>query len=198
MTSDHPTDTPLSARFRLVLLAVLVVLVLVSGVALSALATSRLDVSLSPLSISSKAHEVQADRDAVMLQTQQFVMRVNTYGPQLLDSSGQMPEYRKLVKEVITPKFAVSFDQSVTAAEQSVKSYGIQRTCAVFRTGVEVLDSDSAQVLVAGSFSSTYENKKGKRVPTGEPSPFRLRVSLVKINDRWLVDNYEPVVQEGQ
>ena len=198
MTSDHPTDTPLSARFRLVLLAVLVVLVLVSGVALSALATSRLDVSLSPLSISSKAHEVQADRDAVMLQTQQFVMRVNTYGPQLLDSSGQMPEYRKLVKEVITPKFAVSFDQSVTAAEQSVKNYGIRRTCAVFRTGVEVLDSDSAQVLVAGSFSSTYQNKKGKRVPNGGPTPFRLRVSLVKINDRWLVDNYEPVVQEGQ
>ena len=36
-----------------------------------------------------------------------------------------MPEYRTRVKEVITPKFAVSFDKSVSVAEQSVKNYGL-------------------------------------------------------------------------
>ena len=76
-----------------------------------------------------------------------------------------MPEYRSRVKAVITPKFAVSFDQSVAIAEQSVKNYGLHRTCAVFATGVEVLDSDSAQVLVAGSFSQTARNQQGKRGP---------------------------------
>ena len=83
---------------------------------------------------------------------------------------------------MITPKFAVSFDQSVAVAEQSVKNYGLHRTCAVFATGVELLDSDTAQVLVAGSFSQTARNQQGKEVPTGEPAPFRLRVSLDKID----------------
>jgi hypothetical protein len=97
------------------------------------------------------------------------------------------------VKAVITPKFATSFDQSVAVAEQSVKNYGLDRTCAVFSTGVEVIDSDSAQVLVAGSISQTVKNRAGKRVSAGEPAPFRLRVSLDKIDGQWLVDDYAPV-----
>ena len=189
VTSDPTTDTPRSARFRLVLLGVLVVLLLATLGTMIWLAATRLGGT---------ADREQSDREAVMSTTQQFVMRVNTYGPDELDSSGQMPQYRKLVKEVITPKFAVSFDQSVTAAEQSVKNYGLQRVCAVYGTGVEVLDADSAQVLVAGSFSQSYENKKGKRVSTGDPNPFRLRVSLVKINDQWLVDDYEPITGPGE
>ena len=136
---------------------------------------------------------VQADREAAMAATEQFVLRVNTYGPKLLDSDGQMPAYRSRVKDVITAKFAVSFDKSVSVAEQSVKTYGLDRTCAVFATGVEVIDSDSAQVLVAGSLSQTVLNKTGKRVSTGEPAPFRLRVSLDKIDGTWLVDDYQPV-----
>ena len=140
-----------------------------------------------------RSDSLQADREAAMAQTQQFVMRVNTYGPQLLDGQGQMPTYRSRVKSVITPKFAVSFDKSVTLAEQSVKSYGLARTCAVYATGVEVLDSDTAQVLVAGSFSQAARTQQGKEVPTGEPAPFRLRVSLDKIDGTWLVDDYQPV-----
>jgi hypothetical protein len=139
------------------------------------------------------AGTLQADREAAMAQTQQFVLRVNTYGPSLLDANGQMPEYRSRVKAVITPKFAVSFDQGVTVAEQSVKNYGVNRTCAVFATGVEQIGSDSAQVLVAGSFSETVKNKSGKRVSAGEPAPFRLRVTLDKIDGRWLVDGYQTV-----
>jgi Mce-associated membrane protein len=121
------------------------------------------------------------------------VLRVNTYGPSLLDSQGQMPTYRQRVKAVITPKFAVSFDQGVTVAEQSVKNYHLKRTCAVYGTGTEVIDSDSAEVLVAGSISQTVLNKKGKRISTGEPSPFRLRVTLDKIDGKWLVDDYQTV-----
>jgi hypothetical protein len=139
------------------------------------------------------ASDVQAEREAAMSTTQQFVMRVNTYGPSLLDSQGRMPAYRSRVKAVITPKFAVSFDQTVPLAEQSVKNYRIRRTCAVYSTGVEVIDSDSAQVLVAGSISQTAPDAKGKRVAAGEPAPFRLRVSLDRIDGRWLVDDYQPV-----
>jgi Mce-associated membrane protein len=175
--------SPRSALFRVVLLGALIVALVASLAWVAVLASHR----------SGPADDLQADREAAMATTQQFVMRVNTYGPSLLDSSGQMPKYRSLVKAVITPKFAASFEQTVPVAERSVKSYGLQRTCAVFATGVEVIDSDSAQVLVAGSISQTAKNRAGKRVSAGEPAPFRLRVSLDKIDGRWLVDDYQPV-----
>jgi Mce-associated membrane protein len=184
VTSDHPTSAPRAALFRLVLLGVLVLALVASVISAVVLFSHRHGDSGSLL---------QADREDAMSSTQQFVLRVNTYGPSLLDSSGQMPEYRSLVKAVITPKFAVSFDQGVTVAEQSVKNYGVDRTCAVFATGVEQIDTDSAQVLVAGSFSETLKNKQGKRVSAGEPAPFRLRVSLDKIDGHWLVDDYQTV-----
>ncbi len=174
---------PRSALFRLVLAGVLV-LALVGALVWVQVLRSHRDGS---------ADAVQRDREAAMATTQQFVLRVNTYGPSLLDPQGQMPRYRSLVKAVITPKFAASFDQSVPVAEQSVKNYGLDRTCAVFSTGVEVIDSDSAQVLVAGSISQTVKNRSGKRVSTGDPTPFRLRVSLDKIGGKWLVDDYAPV-----
>jgi Mce-associated membrane protein len=182
---DVPSSgpSPHSALFRIVLLGVLTV-ALVASLGWVALLASHRNGSTDAL---------QADREAAMATTQQFVMRVNTYGPSLLDSSGQMPTYRSQVEAVITPKFAASFEQTVPVAEKSVKSYGLQRTCAVFSTGVEVIDSDSAQVLVAGSISQTVENRAGKRVSAGEPAPFRLRVSLDKIDGTWLVDDYQPV-----
>jgi Mce-associated membrane protein len=191
VTPEGPAEpeAPRATRFRAVLLAVLAVALVVSGAFAWHLGPSR---HVWPFSGGS-GNKVQADREAVMAQTQQFVLRVNTYGPSMLDAQGQMPTYRSRVKAVITPKFAVSFDQSVAVAEQSVKNYGLDRTCAVYSTGVEVIDSDSAQVLVAGSISQTVKNRKGKRVPAGEPSPFRLRVSLDKIDGTWLVDDYQPV-----
>ena len=189
VTPETEAATPRATRFRAVLLAVLAVALVVSGALALHLGSSR---HVWPFA-EGATDRSQADREAVLGQTQQFVLRLNTYGPAQLDSQGRMPAYRRQVKEVITPKFAVSFDQSVAVAEQSVKNYGLHRTCAVFATGVEVLDADSAQVLVAGSFSQTARDRKGKEVPTGEPAPFRLRVSLDKIDGRWLVDDYQPV-----
>ena len=188
-TDERPDETaraaqpPRSAPFRLVVLAALVL----------ALAASLGWVAVLRSHRTGAADDLQSEREAAMSATQQFVMRVNTYGPSLLDRQGRMPAYRSRVKAVITPKFAASFDQSVPVAEQSVKNYGLDRTCAVFATGVEVIDSDSAQVLVAGSISQTVKNRRGKRVPAGEPAPFRLRVSLDRIDGKWLVDDYAPV-----
>lgn len=174
---------PRSALFRLILVGALAVALVASLAWIAVLRSHR----------TGSAGDLQSNREAAMLTTQQFVMRVNTYGPSLLDAQGQMPKYRSRVKAVITPKFAASFEQSVPVAEQSVKNYGLARTCAVFSTGVEVIDSDSAQVLVAGSISQTVKNRNGKRVSTGDPAPFRLRVSLDKIDGKWLVDDYAPV-----
>jgi len=191
--SERPPSAPRAAVFRLVLLALLTLALVASIVWIPILLAHRQVTVFGRTLGSDDAATVQADREAAMAATEQFVLRVNTYGPQLLDSQGQMPAYRTRVKQVITPKFAVSFDKSVPVAEQSVKNYGLDRTCAVFATGVEVIDSDSAQVLVAGSISQTVLNRHHKRVSAGEPSPFRLRVSLDQIDGHWLVDDYQPV-----
>ena len=191
--TDLPASAPRAPRFRLVLLAALLLALVATVLWIPFLLAHRQVTVFGRTLGSDDAAVVQADREAAMAATEQFVLRVNTYGPKLLDSDAQMPAYRTRVKEVITPKFAASFDKSVSVAEQSVKAYGLDRTCAVFATGVEVIDSDSAQVLVAGSISQTVLNRKGKRVSTGEPSPFRLRVSLDQIDGKWLVDDYQPV-----
>lgn len=179
-SASGATRTPRSPRFRLVLLIVLVVIALGSGGALAAVVAGRGEGPVS-----------QPQRDEVMSVARRFMLAINNYGPALLDDKGQMPQYRSDVTALITPKFQASFDQSVTIAEQTAAA-GLTRTADVFATGVADLDQDSATVLVAGSFTNSYRNKKGKTVDD-EPAPFRVAVSIVKIGGKWIVDDFTPV-----
>ena len=178
-----PVGAPRAPLFRLVLLGVLVVALVASVATAAALWSHR----------RGHADALQSQREAAMAQTQQFVLRANTYGPSMLDAQGKMTAYRSRVEAVITPKLAASFEQGAAGTEQTVRSYHVSRRCAVYATGVEVMDTDSAEVLVAGSISETRPGKNGHQVPTGAPAPFRLRVSLDRIDGRWLVDSYAPV-----
>ena len=173
-----------SAGFRTVLLGVLVVLSLV--------ATGVLAWAL--LARGGDDDAVQASREEVMAQTEQFMLRMGTYGPELLDEQGAMPEYRDRVKGVITDKFAASFDSEAGTAEQLVAQAGVDRTADVFATGVSSIDEDSARTLVAGTFSDSYE-VKGESVEQ-EPIPFRIEVSLVKVGGEWRVDDFDPVTTD--
>ena len=112
------------------------------------------------------------------------------------DGKLDMAKYRQLVSEVITPKFRTSFESGVTAAEQTVAKAGVARTAKVFATGVSTIDADSATALVAGSFTNSYP--QGKRRVNADPAPFRVRVTLVKTDGKWLVDNFTPVTGEAQ
>lgn len=178
--------SPQASTFRLALLGVLVVALLATaGTAIWLLADRQ-----------GETGDRQQDREAVMAQAEQFMLRVNTYGPDLLDEEGgTMSRYRDLVTEVITPKFLTSFEQGVTAAEQTVAQAGVARTAKVFATGVSAVDADSATALVAGSFTNSYPGRKDKRV-TDDPAPFRVEVSLVKTGGTWLVDDFTPVTGE--
>lgn len=135
------------------------------------------------------------EREQAMSLTDQFVKRLGSYSPDLLDDSGQMPAYRTQVREVITPKFAADFDKQVTTAEQLVAQGGITRTADVFATAVSSIDDDSARVLVAGAFTDSYKQGTGKKARTvdQEPLPFRFTVDLVVIDGKWLVDDFTPV-----
>lgn len=171
-----------STAFRVVLLGVLVIALLASAGTLIWLLADR----------RGEADDLQREREAVMAQSEQFMLRVNTYGPDLLDSQGQMPKYRELVKEIITPKFATSFESGVTAAEQTVAQAGVARTAKVFAVGVSAIDADSATALVAGSLTNSYPRGKNGRV-ADQPAPFRFEVTLVKTDGKWFVDDFTPV-----
>ena len=182
LTGEPSTGERSGATFRVVVLGVLVVALLAAcGTLIWLLAGRRGD-----------AENLQSEREVVMAQTDQFMLRMGTYGPDLLDSQGQMPEYRSRVKAVITPKFATSFDKQAGTAEQLVAQAGVSRKADVFATGVSSIDSDSATALVAGTFTDTY--KKGGQQ---QPVPFRISVSLVKTGGKWFVDDFTPVTGDA-
>ncbi len=188
-SSSDPHERTQSQHFRLALLGVLVVALLASaGVLIWLLADRR-----------GEADDLQAQRETVMAQTEQFMLRTGTFGPDLLDDQEGMPEYREQVKEVITPKFATSFDKQAVAAEQLVAQAGVSREAEVFATGVSVMDEDSATALVAGSFTDSFPQGKNGETVAAEPVPFRIEVELVKTGGEWLVDDFTPITgEEGE
>lgn len=135
------------------------------------------------------------EREDVMSLGDQFVKRLGSYSPDMIDDSGQMPAYRDQVREVITPKFAADFDKEVATAEQLVAQGGITRTADVFATAVSSIDDDSARVLVAGAFTDSYAQGEGQdgETVTQEPLPFRFTIDIVMIDGEWLVDDFTPV-----
>ena len=84
---DEPAAARRTATFRLVLL----------GRAASSLliAWPRQPRSGCSPTGAARPSDAQAERDAVMSQTEQFVLRLNTYGPDELDAQGHLPEYQR-------------------------------------------------------------------------------------------------------
>jgi hypothetical protein len=188
--TEEPGNAPpqvqrLAPRFRRGLLALLVAVTLAGVVALAWLMSTR---GVGAVGVQGDQERLQTEREAVMAQTEQFMLRMGTYGPDLLDDQGRMPDYRERVTAVITPKFAVSFEKEAATAEQLVSQARISRHAEVFASGVSTIDDDSATALVAGTFTDSYP-KGGAR----DPSPFRIEVRLVKVDGRWLVDDFSPV-----
>jgi len=195
--AEQPLDTGSSSPgLRLALLVALIVLLLAATAAVAYLAATR---PVPAVGIDGEESAVQSQREEVMSRAGQFMLRVNTYGPDLLAEDGTMPEYRELVEELITPKFAEDFEKGVPAAEATVVEAGVARTARIFSTAVSAIDADSATALVAGSFTNSYPKKPGseERVEL-DPSPFRVSVEMVKIDGEWLVDDFTPLTGEAE
>lgn len=205
MTSDPTAPAPTrtaSPGFRLALAGLLVVL-LVAGVAVVgyvvATRSSSADGNLAERvsNVAQGRNEIQEERERVMDVASQFLLRVNTYGPDLLDDEGQMPEYRELVSELITAKFRADFEEQVGTAEQTVSQAGLGRTSEVYAVGVSTLDADSATALVAGQFTNSFPQGQGDERTDAAPSQFRVRVELVQVDGEWQVDAFAPVTGGG-
>lgn len=193
-----------SPGFRLglvaVLLLVLVGSLVVTGYLVATRTSSAAGGTLDRVGGLLTGDDAIADeREAVMSVASQFMLRVNTYGPDDLAEDGTMPDYRERVGELITPAFRADFDQQVATAEQTVSQAQLGRACDVFGVGVSAMDADSATALVAGAFTNSYPGagkRADQRIET-DPAPFRVRVSLVRISGEWLVDDFAPVTGGG-
>ncbi|TNM36397.1 hypothetical protein FHP29_19830 [Nocardioides albidus] len=148
----------------------------------------RLDSLIDP------PRDESTDREKVLAAGRTFVQRFNTYGPEMLDTSGKMPDYASLGK-LMTAKFRTVFDKNVGYAEETVKQTQTDRVGTPYAVGVASIDDDSAVVLVAGIVQFTLPDPSAptdasKRVPL-EPLRFRYEVSLVKQHGTWLVDDLD-------
>ena len=188
---EEPSAAP-NGRFRVVLLAILVLALLAAAGMLVWLLAERRGA----------ADQAQSEREAVERQTEQFVLRLNTYGPDDLDAQGHLTDYQEQVTGVITPKFAAAFEKDgLPIAEQVVAQAGYSRSVKVYGVGVESIDGDSAKAIVAAGMTGSYPDPKhpkdeAKRV-AAEPDVLRWTVDLVRSGDTWLVDDYAPVQAEA-
>ena len=196
MTADPEAQRPANApnrTFRLVVTVVLVLLLVAAAGCLVWLLAERRGA----------AADAQRQRDAALRETEQFVLRLNTYGPQDLDDQGHLTDYRDRVLEVMSAKFGSDFEQTgLPLAEQTVAQSGYGRTAEVFGAGVDTMDDDSATVIVAGSLTGSYPDPKAPQDESkrraAEPDVLRWSVDLVKVHGDWLVDDYTPVSAEEE
>lgn len=135
----------------------------------------------------------EAERSELLSLTEQFALRMGTYGPEDLDEKGAMPGYRKRVGELLTTKFRTSFEQSVELAEKSVEQAKVEVKAKVNGMGVASVDEDRASTLIAWETTARYGDGE-----FSDPRQVRSRVSLVKTGGEWLVDDFTPVTGEVQ
>lgn len=138
----------------------------------------------------SGAYGTSAERAKVMATTEQFVLRMGTYGPDDLDKAKKLTDYRKLVKELLTTKFATSFEQSLEIVEQQVAK-GAARAAKVQGVGIASIAANSATALVTWQAKDTVGGE-----PYGDPVQFRWKVTALKVKGEWRIDNFAPVTGE--
>ena len=183
--SATPSDSRTTSRSRFALLVASVLVIVGCLVSLGVLLAKEDDAADNATS------QPQAQREELMSQTQQFVIRVSTFGPSWLDEKNQMPRYVEGVSELMTAKFAASFKESVVIAESQVSQSGYGRSARVYAVGVASMDSDSATVLVGfvrtDSYPKPRDPSKRLKLPGNAE---RWAVELVHTGGEWLVDNY--------
>jgi Mce-associated membrane protein len=171
--TDGSRGGGLSPRLRWGIAGALGVLALV-GAVLLVLAL----VVLRPDYAAARADE-QARADVVRA-AERFTVQVNNYGASSIDG------YQSSITPMLSPKFKGEFDKAMQDIVASVKQAKMSSKGQVLTSAVASVDPDSAQVLVVADANV-------KTVFDTRARHFRWEVSLVKLDGRWLVDNFTPV-----
>jgi len=153
-------------------MAAVLVLLLVAAVAVGTWQFVRL---------SSAEKELDARADVVRV-AEQFAVSVNNYDSESLD------EYKSSVGELLSTKFRADYDKAMEEIVGQAQQAQMESEGEVLASGVATLDSDSARVLVVSDATV-----KTALQEEGIQRHFRWEVSLVKVEGKWLVDDFAPV-----
>lgn len=170
---DAAAGPRLSPRLRRAMAAVLAALVVLALVALS------LDLLVLRPRYDQVRAQDQARSDVVRV-AERFAAQVNHYDVASIDG------YQKRIDPLLTTKFRDEFKQAMKDIVASVKRARMTSKGEVLTSAVASLDPDSAQVLVVA-------DAQVKTVYDTRLRHFRWQVSLVKVDGKWLVDDFSPV-----
>jgi Na+-transporting NADH:ubiquinone oxidoreductase subunit NqrC len=120
------------------------------------------------------------NRSAITRAAERFVVQTNTY------DAGSIDKYRSSMNSLMSPKFRTDYAQVIQQLTQTLQAAKLSSKGDVLASAVASQDPDSAQVLVVAD--ATAKSTGGTRA-----RHFRWVVSLVKIDGKWLVDNFSPV-----
>ncbi len=165
-----PRTSPRLSRGVAAVLAALVVLALVA-------------VAVQLLVLRPRYQDAQAEEAArveVARAAEQFAVRVNNY------DSESIEDYQAGVRRLLTTKFAGEFEKAMGDIVTSVNEADMTSRGKVLTSAVTSVDPDSAEVLVVADANV-------KTVFDTRARHFRWEVALVKVDGRWLVDNFTPV-----
>lgn len=121
----------------------------------------------------------QAEQEAVAL-AREYAVVMSTFDYQNLDAN------RERIAEMSTPAFAERYGSMVDALRELVTEGQGSAEAQALHAAAEHADGDTATVLVFAD-----QNATNVSTPDGGTSRFRMVFSLVRIDDRWLVDNVE-------
>ena len=188
MTSNNPQDPEVSTtprpgqtdrataspRLRWGIAAFLALLLVVAAVV----------VVLEVTKLRPRSDEASADqqnRSDVTRAAERFTVQVNTYDASSMDG------YQKSMNTMMSPKFQADYKKVIDQLSSTIKQAKVTSKGDVLASAVASVDSDSAQVLVVSdaTVKTVYDPNLARH--------FRWEVSLVKINGRWLVDDFTPV-----
>ncbi len=125
---------------------------------------------------------VQSRRDSVMLAARQYVEAASNYGPSDLDEQNLLTAYRERVRPLVSTTYTPQFETSIeNLSPLVVQGFAVRTT--VDRAAVAELGDDRAVVLVSGETARSVQNR------TEDSQGFTLEVTLVLVDDRWLVDS---------
>ncbi len=155
----------------------------VAGALVVVAALAAVTVVLELTTLRPRYEQAEADREArseVVRAAERFAVQVNNYDVSSVD------RYQATITPLLSPKFRGEFEKAMTDIVTSVKQAKMTSKGEVLASAVGTLDPDSAQVLVVSDANV-------KTVFDSRARHFRWEVSLVKIDGKWLIDNFTPV-----
>lgn len=167
---DAPTRRPRPGARGLAVLAAVLVVVLVAAVVYAAIAAGHV-----------RAYDQQQRDDAAAAAVaEQFALRMDNF------DSAHLGRYTRSIEKLLSTKAKAKFDPVFKQFVQAYQQGNVSGQGHVLVSGVANADQDSATVLVVHDM--TAKSDTGTLV-----HHYRWNVSLVKVQDRWLVDNFTQV-----